>query len=211
MNRIVEIIKALLVRVLGGSGADKVPGPSSPVDVETPEPVPPEKPSRPPGVKTMNLEVLRYSSQGDSTLGILFDVTNGQRKFLCYTLEDEYRTQKVYSETRIPAGEYEITLRLEGGHHLKYSDKFGSMHKGMLWIRNVPNFEYILIHIGNKDEDTAGCLLVGNTATQNITEEGMIGSSTSAYKRVYPPIAAAILAGEKVKIRYVDHDTPVQP
>ena len=39
----------------------------------------------------MTLEVIRYSSQKDSTLGALFDITNGDRKFLCYTLEDEYR------------------------------------------------------------------------------------------------------------------------
>ena len=38
----------------------------------------------------MKLEVLRFSSQKDSTNGILFDVTEG-REFLCYTLEDEYR------------------------------------------------------------------------------------------------------------------------
>ena len=38
----------------------------------------------------MKLEVLRYSSQNESTLGMLFDVTEG-REFLCYTLEDEYR------------------------------------------------------------------------------------------------------------------------
>ena len=37
----------------------------------------------------MQLEVLRISSGEDSTSGVMFDVTNG-RKFLCYTLEDEY-------------------------------------------------------------------------------------------------------------------------
>ena len=41
----------------------------------------------------MKLEVLRFNSQEDYTLGLLFDVTDG-RKFLCYTLEDEYREIK---------------------------------------------------------------------------------------------------------------------
>ena len=36
----------------------------------------------------MKLEVLRISSEGTSTNGILFDVTNNKRKFLSYTLED---------------------------------------------------------------------------------------------------------------------------
>ena len=61
----------------------------------------------------MNLEVLRISSQKDSTSGILFDVVNGKRNFLCYTLEDEQRDVKVWGETRIPAGTYEIKLRNE--------------------------------------------------------------------------------------------------
>ena len=59
----------------------------------------------------MKLEVLRISSQNDSTSGILFDVTDGKRKFLCYTLEDEYRRVKVKHETRIPEGTYKLTLR----------------------------------------------------------------------------------------------------
>ena len=59
----------------------------------------------------MKLEVLRISSQDDSTSGILFDVVNGKRKFLCYTLEDEQRDVKVWGETRIPAGEYKLSLR----------------------------------------------------------------------------------------------------
>ena len=63
----------------------------------------------------MKLEVLRISSQNDSTSGVLFDVTDGKRKFLCYTLEDEYRAVKVKHETRIPEGTYKLTLRSEGG------------------------------------------------------------------------------------------------
>lgn len=153
----------------------------------------------------MHLEVLRFSSHSDSTLGALFDVTNG-RKFLCFTLEDEHRDVKVRGETRVPAGTYEIKLRKEGGFHNRYSDKFGSMHRGMLHVQNVPNFQWILIHIGNTDENTEGCLLVGDSAEQNITKEGFIGQSTSAYRRIYPPIARALERGEKVEITYVDFD-----
>ena len=155
----------------------------------------------------MKLEVLRFSSQKDSTNGILFDVTE-DRKFLAYTLEDEHREEKVMSETRIPAGTYKITLRTVGGFHGRYSKKYGEMHKGMLWVRNVPNFEYILIHTGNTDEHTAGCLLVGDTQNQNITKSksGFIGSSVDAYKRIYPPIASALERGDDVEISYVDFD-----
>ena len=156
----------------------------------------------------MKLEVLRISSQSDSTNGILFDTTNG-RKFLAYTLEDEYRETIEKVETRIPAGTYKIKLRKEGGFHGRYTTKYGSMHKGMLHVQDVPGFEYILIHTGNTDEHTDGCLLVGNTQTENIgTKDGFIGASGDAYKRIYPPIAKALEDGEDVEITYVDFDTP---
>lgn len=156
----------------------------------------------------MKLEVIRFSSQKDSTLGLLFDVSNG-RKFLSFTIEDEARKTKVRGETRIPAGIYELKLRKEGGYHNRYVKKFGSMHKGMIHVQNVPNFEYILWHTGNTDEHTMGCLLLGDTSQQNITKEGFIGASTEAYKRVYPQIAAALERGEKVKVKYTDYDTGV--
>lgn len=156
----------------------------------------------------MDLEVLRFSSQKDSTNGILFDVTGGKRRFLCYTLEDEHREEKVSSETRIPAGTYKVTLRTVGGFHSRYTNKYGKMHKGMLWVRDVPGFEYILIHTGNTDEHTAGCLIVGDSQQANLgSSNGFVGSSVAAYKRIYPPIAAALEEGEEVTITYIDFDT----
>ena len=159
----------------------------------------------------MKLEVLRISSQKDSTNGILFDITGGQRKFLCYTLEDEHRPidQKVMGETRIPAGTYKMTLRTVGGFHGRYAKRYPDMHKGMLWVRNVPGFEYILIHSGNTDEHTAGCLLVGDSQYENINSkpDGFIGASRTAYERIYPDIAAALESGKNVTITYTDFDT----
>jgi hypothetical protein len=155
----------------------------------------------------MELEVLRFSSQEDSTNGILFDVTGGVRKFLCYTLEDEHREDKVAGETRIPSGTYRITLRTTGGFHGRYEKKYGEMHKGMLWVRDVPNFEYILIHTGNTDEHTAGCLLLGDSQQANFgSSNGMVGSSVNAYKRVYTPIAKELEEGKSVSITYTNFD-----
>jgi hypothetical protein len=155
----------------------------------------------------MRLEVLRFSSAKDSTLGLLFNVSNGKREFLCYTLEDEHREHKVKHETRIPSGTYNITLRNEGGFHNRYKRRFPAIHKGMLWVRDVPNFEWILIHCGNHDDDTSGCLLLGDTQTENNKNTGFVGSSSTAYARVYPIVAAALEAGEKVQISYIDFDT----
>ena len=158
----------------------------------------------------MKLEVLRFSSQNDSTLGLLFDVTDG-RKFLCFTLEDEARDTKVMGETRIPAGIYELKLRSEGGYHERYVKKYGkSFHKGMIHVQNVPNFRWILWHTGNTDEHTAGCLLLGDTSQQNVSKGGFIGASTDAYKRIYPIIAKKILDGEQVRVKYTDYDNGIK-
>ena len=156
----------------------------------------------------MKLEVLRFSSGKDSTSGILFDVTKG-REFLCYTLEDQYQTKKVMQETRIPAGEYEIKYRKEGGHHNRYAKRFPDIHSSMLHVTNVPNFKWILIHCGNTDEHTAGCLLLGDTQENNqIKADGFIGKSSQAYIRVYDYVAKALDMGEKVMITYYDFDVP---
>lgn len=155
----------------------------------------------------MELKVLRFSSQKDSTNGLLFSNKKGSFEFLCYTLEDEHRSRKVRGETRVPAGEYKIKLRTEGGFHERYKKKYGRMHKGMLHVTDVPGFEYILIHTGNTDEHTAGCLLVGDSQENNaIIKDGFIGKSVNAYKRIYPDIAKAILKGEEVIIEYIDFD-----
>lgn len=154
----------------------------------------------------MKLEVLRFSSGNDSTMGALFDTTNG-RRFLAYTIEDEARDEKVAGETRIPAGTYPVRLRTEGGFHGRYTAKYGDFHKGMLHVQDVPGFEYILNHTGNTDEHTEGCLLVGDTSQQNVTKEGFIGSSGDAYKRIYPDIADHLVSGGDVEITYIDYDT----
>lgn len=160
----------------------------------------------------MIVKLLRYNSKDDYTDGMIFV----DDQFICYTLEDEARTEKVWGETRIPNGTYKIGLRKEGKFDTNYTYKFNNKesknyindtwHKGMLCIYNFDNwkivtpgmsFQYILIHIGNTDEDTAGCVLVGSTAYM---DKNKIDDSTGAYKKLYPIIANALEKGEEVKI-----------
>ena len=151
----------------------------------------------------MKLVVLRYSSQKDSTNGLLFEQTDSGLDFLCYTLEDEEREVKVMGETCIPNGTYKLGLRTEGGFHSRYSKRFPDIHQGMLEVKDVPNFKYILIHCGNTDEHTAGCLLLGDSQENNaLVENGWIGKSSQAYARVYLKIIQAVLDGEEVTIEY---------
>jgi hypothetical protein len=144
----------------------------------------------------MQLKLKRYNATNDYTDGLLF--IDG--KFECYTIEDEKRSVKVWGETRVDAGCYPIVIRDEGGFHERYSSKY-DFHKGMLWIKGVPNFEWVLIHIGNDDDDTAGCILVGSTADK---DKGFIGASAKAYKDLYEKVIDALLKGEEVTIEIID-------
>jgi len=150
------------------------------------------------------LRLLRISSGNVSTLGALFWTAAKQPKFLCFTLEDEYRTVKVYGKTRIPAGVYPLAIQKAGRLHEAYSNKF-HFHEGMITLQNVPDFTGVMIHVGNRDEDTAGCILVGDSSIQNITEEGMIGNSTAAYSRIYPMIYEYIIENPDSKIEIIDY------
>jgi hypothetical protein len=156
----------------------------------------------------MKLELYRFSSQNESTLGILYLVNDGtnQKDFLCFTLEDEKRAVKVYGETRIPQGTYKIEYRKEGGYHNKYTKRFPSIHRGMLEVRDVPNFTHILLHCGNTDNDTDGCLLVGNVISQNITKDGFLGQSTDCYKRIYPILADILDKQKQLSIKIINFE-----
>ena len=147
----------------------------------------------------MLITVNRVKSDRDATLSIV----SIDGAFQCFGLEDEYRENKVPGETRIPAGRYNISVRKVGGFHGRYSKKFPNHHRGMLWVRDVPNFEYILIHIGNTEENTAGCLLVGKNG--NTSGELTVGNSTGAYKELYAKVIDSAIAGN-LTIEYIDGD-----
>jgi len=148
----------------------------------------------------MKLDVIRTQFGKDATNGLLF--IDGV--FECYTLEDEVRDVKVMSETAIPLGTYEIKFRNIGGFDTKYKARYGStFHKGMLELQDVPNFKYILIHTGNTDSHTAGCLLLGETQQDlDKGKDGFVGGSGDAYKKMYPKVRDALLNKEKVTIEY---------
>lgn len=145
----------------------------------------------------MNIELKRFVDNGHCTLGTL--TVDG--KGMAFTLEDIHRDVKLRGETRIPAGTYKMGLRNEGGMTGRYKGQFPEMHKGMLWLLDVPSYKYVYIHYGNYPANTNGCILVGSSADML---QSMVGNSVATYRSLYPKIADAIIAGEDVMIQVID-------
>ena len=118
---------------------------------------------------------------------------------ICYTLEDTYRPVKIKHKTRIPAGNYKLVFRKFGRFYEKFSKRFKDIgnDRGMIWVTNVPNYEDILIHIGNTEADTSGCILVGSDIAERDGDWSLI-ASTVAYRKVYPMIASLMEEGTTI-------------
>ena len=110
----------------------------------------------------MILEVKRIAKKETYTIGKLY--VDG--KYFCDTIEDkdrglktsspleEIKAVKVYGETAIPTGDYDVIL--------SKSAKFG---KVLPEILNVPGWEGVRIHSGNSAKDSLGCILVGKNTS----------------------------------------------
>lgn len=143
----------------------------------------------------------RFSHGNDSTLGFL---NLGGHPF-CFICEDEHRKEKIAGETRIPSGTYEIKLNIDGGMNRRYRELFPDLHQGMLEITDIPNFSNVYIHIGNDDDDTAGCPLPGLGATvDHINGGGTVQRSKEAYEALYS-VVLQLLEEYRVFLVVSDH------
>jgi hypothetical protein len=124
----------------------------------------------------MKLLLKRLHKTDKSTIGEL----SIDGKFECYTLEDVERKEKVFGKTAIPKGTYEVVMTM--------SNRF---KKRMPLLLNVPGYEGVRIHSGNKPEDTEGCLLLGKTRGVDV-----IGDSRKAIADFYPKLEAALKVGK---------------
>lgn len=142
------------------------------------------------------VRVFRHQQTRNTTLGT---ISVEDRNWT--TLEDTLRKTKIKKVTAIPTGRYEIKLRPWGRIYQNYLKKFGKVwNVGTLWLQDVPNFQYILIHLGNTKEHTEGCILIGNAHGRDKNGDFEVYNSTDSYKEFYPIIRDAILQGRKVFI-----------
>src|SRR5574344_381610 len=150
----------------------------------------------------MELKLKRIFKGDKYTIGNLFI---NDKKF-CDTLEDTDRgldasmsvskiiALKKFGITAIPKGTYEVVMNVVSAKFSKYK-QYTFCGGRVPRLLNVPGYDGVLMHIGNKPEDTEGCILVGKN-----TVKGMITSSTETFMSFYKILEDASKKNEKIHI-----------
>lgn len=154
----------------------------------------------------MNMELIvdrKWKNQSYTMSNLTID-----GKWFCNILEDtdrglddsmslsKIKELKRFSITAIPRGTYEITLDVISPRFCT-KDFYKKVCNGKLpRLLNVKGFEGILIHAGNTDRDTEGCLLVGKN-----TERGKVLKSQETFKELYKLLKNKHDKGEKITIK----------
>lgn len=92
----------------------------------------------------------REPTTSKGTAGVFQILVDGKEVAKFYSLEDPVRDVKVWGDTAIPKGTYNIVASL--------SNRF---KKVLPEVQNVQGFAGVRIHGGNTKEDSHGCVLVG--------------------------------------------------
>lgn len=129
-------------------------------------------------------------------------------KWFCNVLEDADRglndsmnierikELKIPSITAIPRGTYEITLDVNSPKYSKVQFYREVCEGKVPRLLNVKGFEGILIHAGNTDKDSSGCLLVGQNRVK-----GQVVNSRETFKKLYQLLKDRKSRGEKIIIK----------
>lgn len=156
----------------------------------------------------MEIRVRRIALRDTYTIGKMY--IDG--KYVCDVLEDKVRDvnkngkfdngeTKVANHSAIPYGTYDITMDVKSS---KFSDfekyPWAKEYDGYLpRLTNVPLFVGVLLHVGNSDVDSSGCLLVGENKVV-----GKVVNSTVTFRRLMNEyFLPAKNRGEKINITIV--------
>lgn len=119
------------------------------------------------------VKLIRGSHLSQATIGVLqiiqperFGISKNHAPI--FTLENPKR--ETSKDDRIPAGTYQC---------VPYS---GTKYKNVYWVKDVPNRSAILIHWGNTQADTEGCILLGGRVGE-LNGQPAVLESKKAFQR----------------------------
>lgn len=147
----------------------------------------------------MKLKLDRKYKKKDYTIGKLY--INGV--YFCDTLEphciDWKKEKKVPGKTAIPEGNYQVSVdyfspRFGNDAYYKQFANNGKVPR----LMNVPNFDGILIHVGNYPKDTQGCILVGRN-----TVRGAVMDSCKTFSELYKKLRSARASYDPIIIEII--------
>jgi hypothetical protein len=150
----------------------------------------------------MKLLIKRIFKGTTYTIGKLYE----NEVYLCDTLEDvdrnlystqslqEIQNMKVYGQTAIPYGTYNINMNIVSP---KFKDRSWAKFCGgkLPRLTDVKGFDGVLIHVGNTNEDTLGCILVGENKIK-----GQVINSTITFQKLYAILLKAKVLGEDITL-----------
>lgn len=134
------------------------------------------------------LRLERIFSNSTYTIGKLYL----NDKYICDTIEDtdrklssnmtvdEIKKIKVQNKTAIPYGTYKVAMDVVSPSYSKvdyYVKNYGAKIPRLL---NVKGFEGVLIHPGNTEKDSAGCIIVGSNKVK-----GKVINSRAIFDKLY--------------------------
>lgn len=134
----------------------------------------------------MNLLIKRIAKKDTYTIGKLYidgiyfsDTLEDRDRNLNQSMsKDQIAKIKVYGETAIPTGTYNINMNIISQ---KFKDRSWAKPFGgkIPRLENVPGYSGVLIHPGSTAKDTLGCILVGKN-----TVKGMLTKSQITFKEL---------------------------
>ena len=141
----------------------------------------------------MRLQLIRSYNTNNYCIGHLY--IDG--KYFCDTVEDcdreldskmplnQIQSLKLKGITAIPTGIYKVVLNVQSPR-LSKKPQYKFCKGYVPRLLNVKGFDGILIHIGNKAEDSLGCILVGENKVK-----GQVINSTATFHRLYDTLSKA--------------------
>ncbi|ELL7906477.1 TPA: hypothetical protein R8Q25_001429 [Campylobacter jejuni] len=119
--------------------------------------------------------------------------------FECFSLEEDKEGLESGKDLRIPEGNYNLRRHTPSRFENTLREITGKNDDEMINVYNddVPSSRAILIHWGNTDKDTQGCILLGLTKDNN---NESVGQSRQACKEFYDLVYGKNLEDIKLEI-----------